>query len=442
MTSLYVDSGNFRAFKILIAAEYAGMNIALPEFKAGDNKSPAFLAKSPLGRVPVLETPSGCIFESNAIARYVAGSSRVGTLMGSTYFDSAKVNSWIDFCTNEIELPATVWFYPALGYMSANEGAIAKAKADLAKALSVLDTYLADKTYLVGETVTLADITIVSALIYPFKFVADGNYRKPFGNVMRWFDTCVHQPQFQTVVGDVVLAKSELTGGAAPISTGNKGSKEKKDVPKDSKEKKEKAPKEEKPKEQKPKEQPKPKEQKPKDDDEEDEPKPEKKEDHPFKIMDKEKPSPFVMDTWKKVYSNCHGDYAGAMAEFWKTFDANGWSIYRGDYQYNEENKVLFMTSNLIAGFIQRTEEIRKWLFGTLTIRGDEVAKNMKITGYFLIRGDSIQPLVTCNDDAAYYNWTKMSIPASDADKQLLFDYWCSEGPLDGEKCLDSRLYR
>jgi hypothetical protein len=55
---------------------------------------------------------------------------------------------------------------------------------------------------------------------------------------------------------------------------------------------------------------------------------------------------------------------------FRANFDANGWSIFRGDYKYNEECKVLFMTSNLIAGFIQRTEEIRKWLFGTLTIRG------------------------------------------------------------------------
>jgi elongation factor 1-gamma len=59
-------------------------------------------------------------------------------------------------------------------------------------------------------------------------------------------------------------------------------------------------------------------------------------------------------------------------ASFYETFDAAGWSVFRGDYKYNEECKVLFMTSNLIAGFIQRTEEIRKWLFGTLTIRGGE----------------------------------------------------------------------
>jgi elongation factor 1-gamma len=436
MTSLYVDSGNFRAFKILIAAEYNGMQIAVPEYKAGDNKSPAFLAKSPLGRVPVLDTPQGAIFESNAIARYVAGSSRTSGLMGATYFDSAKVDSWVDFCTHEMELPASVWFYPAFGFMDANAGAIAKAKVDLAKSLAVLDAHLADKTYLVGEGVTLADIAIVSALVYPFKFVADAAYRKPFANVMRWFDTCVHQPQFQAVVGDVVLAKSEMTSGAAPTATtGNKkGKGDKKD--KAPKEKKEKAPKEEKPKKEKaPKEEKPPKE-------EEEEPKPVVKVEHPFKIMDKEKPSPFSMDTWKKEYSNCNGNYANAMAYLWENLDTDGWSLFRGDYMYDSENTVLFMTSNLIGGFIQRTEEIRKWLFGTMTIRGDESKKQFKITCYYLIRGQSIEPLITANDDAAYYNWKKVDMPASDADKAMIMEYWCSEGPLEGEENLDSRVYK
>lgn len=131
------------------------------------------------------------------------------------------------------------------------------------------------------------------------------------------------------------------------------------------------------------------------------------------------------------------------MDYFQQNFDKAGWSVFRGDYKYNDENKVLFMTSNLIGGFIQRTEEIRKWLFGTCTIRGTE-GENMKITHYFLIRGDSIEPLIKCNDDAACYDWTKVDTSAgiSDADKKQLYDYWCSEGPLDGEACLDSRCYK
>lgn len=42
---------------------------------------------------------------------------------------------------------------------------------------------------------------------------------------------------------------------------------------------------------------------------------------HPLKIMDKEAPSDFVMDTWKKTYSNATS-YDAAMAEFWKVFDS------------------------------------------------------------------------------------------------------------------------
>jgi len=433
--TLYVDSGNFRAFKILIAAEYNGIDIKVPAFKIGqDNKNATFLKKSPLGRVPLLETSSGCIFESNAIARYVAKMRRDTELCGVSFFDNAKVDMWIDFCSHDIELPATVWSYPALGYIPYNPAATAKAKTDLAKALKVLDDYLGDNTYLVGDKITLADITIVSALVYPFKFVCDPAYRKPFGNVMRWFTTCVNQPAFQTIIGTVELATKELTSGGAPVVTGgSKGG----DKPKAEK----------KPKEEKKKEEPKPKEEKkPKKKDDDDEPEPdfveEKKAEHPFKIMDKSNPTPFVMDTWKKTYSNCGGDYKGAMNSFWETFDSAGWSIYRGDYNYNDELKVLFMSSNLIAGFIQRTEEIRKWLFGTMTLRGDEAKKQMKISCYFLIRGDSIEPLIKCNDDAECYTWTKLNTPVSDADKQLLFDYWCSEGPLDGEACLDSRVYK
>jgi elongation factor 1-gamma len=140
---LLVDEGNFRAFKILIAAEYNSVSIDIPDFKVSkDNKTAEFLAKSPLGRVPVLVTPAGSIFESNAIARYVARMRRDTELYGVSFFESALVDSWIDFSAHDIELPATLWFYPVLGYIPYNAVATAKAKTDLAKALTVLEKHL------------------------------------------------------------------------------------------------------------------------------------------------------------------------------------------------------------------------------------------------------------------------------------------------------------
>lgn len=430
--TLHTDAGNFRAFKILIAAEYNDVPVNVPEFKMlKDNVTDEFRKKSPLGKVPVLDTPQGSLFESNAIARYVARLRRDTNLYGVSFFDSAQVDSWIDFCSHEIELAATMWFYPVLGYMPYNENATQKAKQTLANALTVLDNHLADKTYLVGDNITLADITIVSALLYPFKFVADPAYRAPFVNVQRWFDTCVHQPQFQAVIGQVVLCETELAaGGATPLpnptgaAPAGKGKKDKKKGGDKPKKEKAAAP--------APAPAPAPA------NDEEDEPVvPKKKEKHPLQVLDETAPSEFKGDTWKKMYSNTD-NYAATMEEFWKIFDAEGWSIWRADYKYDEDNTVVFMTSNLVGGFIQRSGEIRKWLFGVMHVLNEE--KPFSVKGAFLIRGQDIAPLIECNPDAEYYQWTKLSL--SDADKATVAEMWCSETTIAGAKIQDSKVFK
>src|SRR5207253_814315 len=97
----------FRAFKVLIAAEYNGVEIKVPAFKLADNKTADFLKKSPAGKVPVLETQHGCIFESNAIARYVARLRQDTGLYGQCFFESAEVDQWVDFSAHNLEIPAT-----------------------------------------------------------------------------------------------------------------------------------------------------------------------------------------------------------------------------------------------------------------------------------------------------------------------------------------------
>merc|ERR1711862_1072379 len=85
----------------------------------------------------------------------------------------------------------------------------------------------------------------------------------------------------------------------------------------------------------------------------------------------KEQKSPFINDAWKKMYSNCT-IYDEAMKYFWENFDQNGWSIWHQNYNYNEDNKRTFMTSNAVGGFQQRTDEIRKWAFGVMWVLGTE----------------------------------------------------------------------
>jgi len=71
---MYTYPQNPRVWKSQIAAKYVGVTIDEPAFELGkDNKTREFLAfVNPLGKVPALKTEDGSVWESNAIARYVA----------------------------------------------------------------------------------------------------------------------------------------------------------------------------------------------------------------------------------------------------------------------------------------------------------------------------------------------------------------------------------
>ena len=66
-----------------------------------------------------MQQPSACwsAFYVCSIARYIAKTRRDTELMGKSFFESGLVEAWIDFAAHEVELPATMWVYPVLGYM-------------------------------------------------------------------------------------------------------------------------------------------------------------------------------------------------------------------------------------------------------------------------------------------------------------------------------------
>jgi len=428
---LYTYPGNFRAFKTLIAAQYNGVDIEVPEFKMmEDSSTPEFLAKNPLGKVPLLETDQGCIFESNAIARYIARIRNDTELYGSTFFESGQIDSWIDFCANELELPAIIWFYPIFGYMPFNAAATAKAKEDLKKALEVLNTHLLHRTFLVGDKITLADITIASALVYPMKMLLDPSFRKPYQNVERWFCTCVNQPQFKAVVGEVPLCKKTLvaegdTAAPAPAKKEKGGKKKGGDQPKKEKAaKKEKAPL--------------------------DIPAPKKKEAHPLATLNQKSPAKVHIDEWKKTYKNCAHDgtgYLGASEKFWELLGeglkTGDYSLWLCEYNHNEENEKMWMTSNAISGFVDRTEEIRKFTMGVQAVSGADGAGNIYINGVWLFRGTEISHMLNCNPDAEHYKWTKLE--DNEVGRQHVKEVWAggeNDGDMvSGKPYYDSKIF-
>ncbi|PIA24800.1 hypothetical protein AQUCO_26700002v1 [Aquilegia coerulea] len=167
------------------------------------NRTPEFLGMNPIGKVPVLETPDGPIFESNAIARYVARLKEGNGLFGFSSIDHGQVEQWIDFASLEIDANILQWLIPRVGF-SVYLALIEEASiTELKRALGALDTYLASNAFLVGNAVTLADIIMTCNLALGFSRIMTKDFTSEFPHVEHYFWTMVCQPNFQKVLGNV-----------------------------------------------------------------------------------------------------------------------------------------------------------------------------------------------------------------------------------------------
>ncbi|KAL0365790.1 UNVERIFIED_CONTAM: Elongation factor 1-gamma 2 [Sesamum radiatum] len=416
---LHASSTNKNAFKALIAAEYSGVKVELTkDFEMGvSNKTPEFLKMNPIGKVPVLETPEGPIFESNAIARYVARLTPDNPLYGSSLIDYGHIEQWMDFSATEIDINIARWLYPRLGYGLYLPPAEEAGIAGLKRALEALNTHLASNTYLVGHGVTLADIVMTCNLSIGFKAIMTKSLTSQFPHVERYFWTMVNQPNFKKILGDIKQAES-----IPPVASKKPAQVKEPAKPK---------PKEE-PKKEVKKEEVKPKEVA----EEEEAPKPKAK--NPLDLLP---PSKMILDEWKRLYSNTKTNFREvAIKGFWDMYDPEGYSLWFCNYKYNDENTVSFVTLNKVSGFLQRMDLARKYAFGKMLVIGSEAP--YKVKGLWLFRGTEIPQFVLdeCYD-MELYDWTKVDIN-DEAQKERVNQMIEDAEPFEGEALLDAKCFK
>lgn len=159
---------------------------------ATENEKKDFLSKiNPNGRIPALETPEGNLFESHAIIRHLARSSKTAQLYGSTVFEQSLVDQWVDFSMSQLEPAAEAYMLPYLGYIPYAKSYHEKASGDLKKFIHVLEKRIKDNGtgFIVGGKITIADVTVAAALQPCFQFTWDEKYRKTIANVTKLYQT-------------------------------------------------------------------------------------------------------------------------------------------------------------------------------------------------------------------------------------------------------------
>jgi len=163
----------------------------------------------------------------------------------------------------------------------------------------------------------------------------------------------------------------------------------------------------------------------------------EPKQKDPF--ADMPKPS-LNMDEFKRVYSN-EDTATKALPYFWQHFDKENCSIWFCEYKYPEDLTQVFMTCNLVSGFFQRLDKLRKSAFGSMCVFGEN--NNNTIAGLWFWRGHQLAFELSPDWQTDYesYTWTKLS-PDDERTKQLVNQYLLWEGEHKGKKFNQGKIFK
>jgi elongation factor 1-gamma len=399
-----------RAMKLKIAAAFAGIKMEdLPmDVCRGPEREVFILNCHPLGAAPVLQTDQGYLFESNAILRHIARLDKTARLYGATDFEASGVDQWLDFTLAEVD-PFTIPFMMMnAGFQQKDEATIKEATQGVNGAFEGLDKWLDIRTFLVGERPTIADIAVFVCVETFLRYAPTANEAYKFKNVIRHYMTMLHHPRVQEAL--------KASGHEASI-------------PAKPKEEKAAAPK----KEEKPKEAAAPK---PAADEEDEGPTFEdKKKPNPLDALP---PSNFVLDAFKREYSN-NDTRTVAAPYLFDNFDPAGYTAFWCNYKYNDENKMQFMTANLIRGWFQRMDHVRKYGFGIAIIAGED--KKHEVTCFWIFRGKGLPEIVREVDDTELFTWTE--IADVKAERAKITDYLAWDGETFKDKpVLEGRAFK
>jgi glutathione S-transferase len=160
------------------------------DFLAGELRSPDFLALNPNGSVPTLVDGDFVLWESNAIMQYLADKVPGNTLYPRDARVRADINRWLCWDLAHFNeafgaLAFETFVKQKLNIGPANATRVELALGWLERRAQVLEQHMKDRRYLVGESITIADYSMIRFESYRSRTPFDWS---PYPAINAYFD--------------------------------------------------------------------------------------------------------------------------------------------------------------------------------------------------------------------------------------------------------------
>jgi glutathione S-transferase len=161
------------------------------DFFNGAARTPEFRAINEMGEVPVLVDGDTVLTQSGVILDYI--SSKTGKLGGRSAAERREVLRWMFWDNHKLsgQIGTTRFLMNFLPSEKRPEGVIPFLQGRLKAAYTVLDGHLAGRNWMVGDGVTIADLSCCGYLFYSEPFGFD---RAHWPNIDLWLDRLAALP--------------------------------------------------------------------------------------------------------------------------------------------------------------------------------------------------------------------------------------------------------
>ncbi len=164
---------------------------------------------NPHGRVPVIADGELVVWESHAILRYLAARYDAGGFWRTDPSERARIDGWMDWSQTALQrdfLMGVFWGFYRTPEAQRDWPAIRNSLARCAEHFRLLDDVLADRPFLAGEELSLADIPAGTSLYRYFELDIE---RPATPNVIAWYRRLQERPAYRE---HVMLPFAELSG--------------------------------------------------------------------------------------------------------------------------------------------------------------------------------------------------------------------------------------
>jgi glutathione S-transferase len=203
------------ARSVLATLEEKGAPYRLAPVAPGTLQSPEHLARHPFGRVPVLQHGDFCLYETQAILRYL---DRVLPRQRLTPDDARRaarmdqamnINDWYLFNGVGTVIVFQRIIAPQLMGRAPDEAAIAAAMPKARTVFAELSRLLGGQSFFTGEALSLADLLLAPAVAYFTMTPEWVELGVPHANLAAWIERMESRPSMKATTWERVIAMAK-----------------------------------------------------------------------------------------------------------------------------------------------------------------------------------------------------------------------------------------